>query len=80
MSDASDAVVNVDAVEEEAQFGGKHWGVYEKALTPSMRPKGGRLGVNRLRVPPGRTAWRAREAENFRACDRTPPLTGRFST
>jgi uncharacterized cupin superfamily protein len=46
-------VVNVDEVEEVGQTSGGHWGGFDKVLTPSMRPRGGRLGVSRSRVPPG---------------------------
>ncbi len=35
---------------------GEHWGGFYKILTPSMRPRDGSLGVNWLRLPPGRTA------------------------
>jgi uncharacterized cupin superfamily protein len=47
-------VVNVDDVAEVDNLVGEHWGSTDKTLTPSMRPRGGRLGVNWTRVPPGR--------------------------
>lgn len=48
-------VVSVDEVEEVGQTAGDHWGGFDKVLTPSMRPRGGSLGVSRSRVPPGHT-------------------------
>lgn len=48
-------VVNVDEVEELGDGGKKPWGGYDKRLTPSMRPRGGRLGVSQSRLPPGHT-------------------------
>lgn len=49
-------VVNVNDIKEIEQRSGDHWGCFDKPLTPSMRPAGGRLGVNLTRVPPGRSA------------------------
>lgn len=48
-------VVNVDEVDEVEHLAGEFWGAAFKALTPTMRPRGGSLGVNQMRVPPGRT-------------------------
>jgi len=48
-------VVNIDDVEEIDNTQGARWGGFDKVLTPSMRPKGGRLGVSLSRVPPGRS-------------------------
>jgi uncharacterized cupin superfamily protein len=48
-------VVNIDEVREEDHTGGEFWGGFDKCLTPSMRPRGGRLGVSLSRVPPGRS-------------------------
>jgi uncharacterized cupin superfamily protein len=48
-------VVNVDEVEETCCLTGDHWGGFDRPLTPSMRPKGGRLGMVRSRLPKGRT-------------------------
>ena len=53
MSEARGPIVNVDEVEEVAQTSGKPWGGYDRVLTPSMRPAGGRLGVCHSRLPPG---------------------------
>lgn len=47
-------VVNVDEVSEIEHRQGEHWGGAYRPLTPSMKPKGGRLGVNQSRLPPGR--------------------------
>lgn len=52
--DASNPVINVDEAPEIEGAEGEHWGASYKILTPSMRPRGGSLGVNYLRVPPGR--------------------------
>ncbi len=49
----SGPVVHVDAVEEQEQTFGR-WGGFFRVLTPTMRPAGGKLGVNHVRVPPGR--------------------------
>lgn len=56
MSEPPPKVVNVDEISESEHTRGDHWGAAYKKLTPSMRPRGGRLGVNWMRVPPGRTA------------------------
>lgn len=50
------SIVNVDQVAEVDRQMGDHWGAPYKILTPSMRPRGGKLGVNQMRVPPGRAA------------------------
>jgi uncharacterized cupin superfamily protein len=42
-----------DAKEHEHLYG-KRWGGYYKVLTPTMRERGGTLGVNLSRCPPGR--------------------------
>ncbi len=55
MNDKPDTIVNVDGAEEIERLLGDHWGAAYKILTPSMRPRGGSLGVNLMRVPPGRT-------------------------
>ena len=55
MSDVASHVVNVDELEETDYTSGDCWGGFDKQLTPSMRAKGGRLGVNLSRLPPGRT-------------------------
>ena len=56
MSDKPSRIVNADEAEEKTHTIGEHWGASYKVLTPSMRPSGGRLGVNQMRVPPGRVA------------------------
>ena len=59
MKSRDDYVVNVDEVEEVERLGGQHWGGADKVLTPSMRPRGGKLGVTRSRARQG-AAWRTR--------------------
>lgn len=54
MSETPPHVINVEDAEEQVHLSGDHWGGAFKVLTPSMRPKGGRLGVNQSRLPPGR--------------------------
>jgi uncharacterized cupin superfamily protein len=56
MTDIPPIVVNLDAVEPVERFLGERWGAKYKPLTPSMRPRGGSLGINLMQVPPGRTA------------------------
>jgi hypothetical protein len=46
MSDSPPIIVNVDSVDETTRTQGQHWGAAFKPLTPSMRPRGGSLGVN----------------------------------
>ena len=48
--------VNVDDVPVVERLIGESWGGTFKPLTPGMRPRGGSLGVNLMRVPPGRAA------------------------
>jgi uncharacterized cupin superfamily protein len=55
MSESLKNVVNADQVEEQSRLGGEHFGAHFKVLTPAMRELGGKLGVNLMRVPPGRT-------------------------
>lgn len=55
MSNTPPHVVNLDEVEEVDCRSGEHWGGFDKPLTPSMRPRGGRLGVCHSRVPTGHT-------------------------
>ncbi len=50
--DESPVVVNVEEAQEIDRRQGQ-WGGAYKILTPSMRPRGGGLGVNQMRVPPG---------------------------
>jgi uncharacterized cupin superfamily protein len=54
MSDRAQRVVNVDEVQELTQTSGDRWGASFKPLTPAMGPAGGELGVNRMRLEPGR--------------------------
>ena len=54
MSDDSPSIVNADDTELRERLIGAHWGGRFKALTPTMRERGGRLGVNQMIVPPGR--------------------------
>ena len=69
MSDTPGHVVNVDEVDEIEHLDGEHWGGAYKPLTPSMGPKGGTLGVNQSRLPPGRATcpfhYHQREDEAF---------------
>jgi uncharacterized cupin superfamily protein len=62
-------VVNADELPEIEATTGAHYGAAYKCLTPSMRPTGGQLGVNRVRLPQGRTAcpfhYHMREDEAF---------------
>lgn len=48
--------VNVDDVDERVHLDGERWGHAYKPLTPALDALGGRLGMNRVRLPPGRTA------------------------
>jgi hypothetical protein len=45
-------IVNVDAVPETQSDVGPY-GAASQSLTPSMRPRGGSLGVNRMRLKKG---------------------------
>jgi len=69
MSESPDVVVNVDDAEEVERLHGEHFGAFFKVLTPSMKERGGCLGVNQFRVPPGRTVcpfhYHQREDEVF---------------
>jgi len=55
MDDHKPTVVNVEDVQELSHLKDDHWGANYRPLTPSMRPQGGKLGVNYIRVPPGRS-------------------------
>jgi uncharacterized cupin superfamily protein len=63
------AVVNADELPETERHFGAHYGAAFKCLTPSMVPRGGKLGVNRMRLEKGRTAcpfhYHLREDEVF---------------
>ncbi len=54
MSETPPTVIHVDDAPTISRTLGDHWGAHYKIMTPSMRPKGGSLGVNHVRVPPGR--------------------------
>lgn len=60
MSEANGAdapiIVNVEDVPATTRSRNAHYGASFKPLTPSMRPRGGSLGVNWMRVAPGHTA------------------------
>ena len=56
MNDTHSPVVNLDQAPEVDERQGEHWGGSCKIMTPSMRDRGGSLGVNWMRVPPGRCA------------------------
>ena len=47
-------VANVDDVAPIERLMGERWGGVFRPLTPSMRPRGGSLGVNHMTLPPGR--------------------------
>jgi len=61
-------VVNVDEVPERGPGEGPY-GTASQSLTPSMRPRGGSLGVNRMRLKKGQTTcpfhYHLREDEAF---------------
>lgn len=65
---AVDPVVNVASVVEEGTVSGPI-GHYWKVLTPSMQTRGGSLGVNQTRIPPGHVScpfhWHLRADEVF---------------
>lgn len=48
-------IVNVNEVAEEGSVEGS-WGSYDRILTPSMRERGGKLGVVQTRIPPRTTS------------------------
>ncbi|MEM7201694.1 MAG: cupin domain-containing protein [Planctomycetota bacterium] len=68
MAEDPTPVVNVDEL-TEIDRSMSPWGASYKVLTPTMRPQGGSLGVNWLRVPPGHTTcpfhYHLREDEAF---------------
>ena len=47
-------VVNLDEIPPIERLLGERWGARYRVMTPSMGPRGGRLGVNWICVPPGR--------------------------
>lgn len=68
MDNENGPVCNV-ADAPERSHGSGAWGATYKVLTPSMRPRGGSLGVNHMRVAPGHAAvpfhYHLREDEAF---------------
>jgi uncharacterized cupin superfamily protein len=56
MPDDPPIVVNIDSLEPIERLLGERWGGQYKPLTPSMRLRGGSLGINLMTIPPGRTA------------------------
>lgn len=65
----SPSVVNEADVDEIEHTFGAHYGAAFKCLTPGMTARGGKLGVNRMRLPKGRTTcpfhYHQREDEAF---------------
>jgi len=61
-------IVNVDELPEREQTHGQ-FGAAFQSLTPSMRPRGGSLGINRMRLKKGQTTcpfhYHLREDEAF---------------
>jgi len=55
MSERKSPVVNLDDAPEVSALVDDYRGEIYKILTPSMRERGGRLGVNWVRVPAGQT-------------------------
>jgi uncharacterized cupin superfamily protein len=68
MSDELRPVVNLADAPEKSHGEGA-WGATYKVLTPSMRPRGGSLGINHMRLAPGHAAvpfhYHLREDEAF---------------
>jgi uncharacterized cupin superfamily protein len=62
-------VVNAEDLPETERSMSAHYGAAFKCLTPSMRPNGGKLGINRMRLKQGRTTcpfhYHMREDEAF---------------
>jgi uncharacterized cupin superfamily protein len=69
MPDRPENVVNAEDVTPIERLVGEHWGAIFSPLTPAMRPGGGSLGVNLMRVPSGRSLcpfhYHQREDEAF---------------
>ena len=68
MSDTTPLVTQLETAPVETMTSGA-WGGSWKVLTPSMRERGGSLGVVQMRLEPGHTTcpfhWHAREDEVF---------------
>ncbi|TPV94302.1 MAG: cupin domain-containing protein [Myxococcales bacterium FL481] len=62
-------IVNTHDVAETVDYDGAHWGAAYRSLTPSMRPRGGKLGLSYVRLETGRTLcpfhYHQREDEVF---------------
>lgn len=67
--DTPPPIINAHDMPETERMLGRRWGASYIQLTPSMGPGGGRLGVNRMRLPAGRTTcpfhYHEREDEVF---------------
>ena len=50
-----DPLAGGEQVPEMERLLGKHWGAAFKPMTPFMKERGGRLGINRMKVPTGRS-------------------------
>ncbi len=56
MSEWTNPVINIADAPAEGELEDGHWGCTYKVLTPTMRDRGGKLGLVQNIVPPGRTA------------------------
>lgn len=56
MADQPPLVVNAHTTPEDTSYLGETWGTADVVLTPGMRPRGGKLGVVKVRVPPHHAA------------------------
>lgn len=56
MADKTPTVVNLDEAPLIDRLEGEHWGACYRIMTPSMRERGGSLGLNWMRLPPGRAS------------------------
>jgi uncharacterized cupin superfamily protein len=54
MTEPYSPITKLAEAPEETQLDGDHWGGTWRVLTPSMRSRGGTLGVAWNRLPPGR--------------------------
>lgn len=54
MPEPAAVITHLDSAPEETHLDGDHWGGSFRVLTPSMRERGGTLGVAWNRLPPGR--------------------------
>ncbi len=69
MSKSPDHIINTNRAPLLNRMIGERWGASYKILTPSMRQRGGSLGVNWICMPPGRASLpfhsHSREDEAF---------------